>query len=201
MTTSSDITLDELFAATNARPKTAFGYIRASSLREKRKQQGDITTETQTDYIRSFAQREGIDIVGWIPDLNISGRREKFLSRKIMPAIERIKAGEAEAVIVYNVSRWGRSSVDHADGRQSADHLHGDSARSRQRIRRRKDHRQYRVDPEVPAGCAGTGDHRRRVAAVSRQAQRFRTARPSDATEAGAPGDRAVWCVSDAIGP
>jgi site-specific DNA recombinase len=112
MTNSSDITLDDLFALTNARPKTGFGYIRVSSLREIRRMQGEITTEVQTDYISSFADREGITIVGWILDLNVSGRREKFLSRKIMPTIKRVAAGEADCVVVYNVSRWGRSSIE-----------------------------------------------------------------------------------------
>lgn len=111
-TSLSDISLDELFELTNAKPKTALAYRRVSSLSEKRRQQGEITTESQKDYIDAFARREGITIVDWVDDLNISGRRDKFLQRKIMPTIERVKAGEADCVIVYNVSRWGRSSVE-----------------------------------------------------------------------------------------
>lgn len=115
MTTSlslSDITLDELFERTNARPKTAIVYIRVSSMRELRKMQGEITTETQDDYCKSFAAREGIKIVDVVTDLNVSGRRDKFLSRKVLPTIGRIKSGEADCVIVYNVSRWGRSTIE-----------------------------------------------------------------------------------------
>lgn len=109
---TNDITLDELFARTNANPKTAFGYIRVSSLNEKRKMDGEITVETQKINVETFAARERIAIVGWIYDLNISGRRSHFLQRKILPTIKRVADGEAECVIVYNVSRWGRSSVE-----------------------------------------------------------------------------------------
>lgn len=113
MTTSvSDISLEELFEQTNAHPKTGIVYIRVSSLREKRKQEGEITVETQEDYCKSFAAREGIKIVGVVRDPNVSGRRDKFLSRRVLPTIERISAGEADCVIVYNLSRWGRSVTE-----------------------------------------------------------------------------------------
>lgn len=106
-----DITLEELFAQTNADPKTAIGYRRVSSLREKRKQVA-ISPEIQTEYIEAAAARHGITIVDWVDDMNISGRREQFLRRKVLPTIKRIRNGEADCVMVYNVSRWGRSTLE-----------------------------------------------------------------------------------------
>lgn len=108
----SDITLEQLFEQTNKKPRTAILYIRVSSLREIRRMNGEITTETQEMNSRAFAAREGIEVIDVVFDLNISGRREKFLSRKIVPTIERIGKGEADCVIVYNVSRWGRSTIE-----------------------------------------------------------------------------------------
>jgi len=106
-----DITLEELFAQTNPDPKTAIGYRRVSSLREKKKHMA-ISTEIQTEYIEAAAARDGIRIVDWVDDMNISGRREQFLRRKVLPTIERIRNGEADCVMVYNVSRWGRSTLE-----------------------------------------------------------------------------------------
>src|SRR6266540_2093065 len=79
-----DITLEELFAQTNPDPKTAIGYRRVSSLREKKKHMA-ISTEIQTEYIEAAAARDGIRIVDWVDDMNISGRREQFLRRKVLP--------------------------------------------------------------------------------------------------------------------
>lgn len=107
-----DITLAALFARTNPDPKKLLAYVRVSSLTEKRKAEGEITVETQERVMQHFADINGKEIVGWVYDLNISGRRSKFLQRKVTPTIQRVHAGEAEGVLVYNVSRWGRSSLE-----------------------------------------------------------------------------------------
>jgi hypothetical protein len=75
MTSSPDISLEELFALTNSTPKSGIGHIRVS--------------RTST----------------------APARRDKFLDRRTMPTITRIEDGAADCVIVYNVSRWGRSSI------------------------------------------------------------------------------------------
>ncbi len=77
MTGSSDISLDELFALTNSQPRSGIGYIRVSSLRELRKMQGEITTQTQRDLIIAFAGTQGIEIVDWVENLNVSDRRDR----------------------------------------------------------------------------------------------------------------------------
>lgn len=94
-------------------PAAAFGYIRVSSFREQQRDEG-ISPEVQELAIRQFGAAHGIRIIDVISDLNINGGRERFLKRKILPTIERIKAREADAagVIVYNLSRWGRSQIE-----------------------------------------------------------------------------------------
>lgn len=106
-----NITLEEMFARTNPEPEELIGYIRMSSLREKRKGT-EISTEIQKSGIEGWAARQHPPkrIVDWVYDLNISGRRDMFLKRKILPTIQRVKDGEAQGVAVYNVSRWGRST-------------------------------------------------------------------------------------------
>ncbi|MCQ9706638.1 recombinase family protein [Streptomyces sp. BSP1] len=81
-------------------------YIRVSTWKEEK-----ISPELQRDAIAQWARRTGRRIVGWIEDLDVSGRHFK---RKIMRCIERIEAGEARGVAVWRYSRFGRDRTGNA---------------------------------------------------------------------------------------
>ncbi|MGW5304883.1 recombinase family protein [Streptomyces griseoluteus] len=81
-------------------------YIRVSTWKEEK-----ISPELQRDAISQWARRSGRRIVGWIEDLDVSGRHFK---RKIMRCIERVEAGEARGVAVWRYSRFGRDRTGNA---------------------------------------------------------------------------------------
>jgi site-specific DNA recombinase len=81
----------------------AIGYVRVSWAREEM-----IAPETQRAAITACAARKGYVIIAWAEDLDMTGRNFK---RKIMSVIARVKAGEAEAIIVWKFSRFGRERV------------------------------------------------------------------------------------------
>ncbi|WP_329148754.1 recombinase family protein [Streptomyces sp. NBC_01456] len=81
-------------------------YIRVSTWKEEK-----ISPELQRDAITQWARRTGRRIVGWIEDLDVSGRHFK---RKIMQCIERVEAGEVRGVAVWRYSRFGRDRTGNA---------------------------------------------------------------------------------------
>ncbi|MFE5674500.1 recombinase family protein [Streptomyces erythrochromogenes] len=81
-------------------------YIRVSTWKEEK-----ISPELQRDAITQWAKRSGRRIIGWIEDLDVSGRHFK---RKIMACIERVEAGEARGVAVWRYSRFGRDRTGNA---------------------------------------------------------------------------------------
>ncbi|WP_433465746.1 recombinase family protein [Spirillospora sp. CA-128828] len=80
------------------------GYIRVSLAREEM-----ISPGIQRAAITAWAARTGRRIVGWVEDLDNSGRNFR---RKVMQAIERIEAREAREIGVYRYDRWGRNAVE-----------------------------------------------------------------------------------------
>ncbi|WP_326678549.1 recombinase family protein [Streptomyces sp. NBC_01237] len=82
------------------------GYIRVSTWREEK-----ISPEIQRDAILELAKRTNRRIVGWVEDLDVSGRHFR---RKIMKCIERVEAGEVRGVAVWKYSRFGRDRTGNA---------------------------------------------------------------------------------------
>jgi hypothetical protein len=82
------------------------GYIRVSTWKEEK-----ISPELQRDAITGWARRTGRRIVGWIEDLDESGRTFK---RKIMSGIERVEQGEARGIACWRYSRFGRDRTGNA---------------------------------------------------------------------------------------
>lgn len=83
-------------------------YIRVSDTtgREDRL----ISHKVQADQCSRLADREGLVVVDTISDIDLSGRSsEKRAIRKI---IDRIERGEADGVVVWKISRWGRNTID-----------------------------------------------------------------------------------------
>lgn len=92
---------------TLAGPKTrrrAIIYIRVSQEKEE-----GYSPEQQLWACQQYAASYGIEIIGKpVEDLDLSGR--DFAKRKIKNIIERIRDGEADCVIVWQWSRFGRNN-------------------------------------------------------------------------------------------
>ena len=87
-------------------PRKALIYVRQSTYKEE-----SISPEVQIEQCLSHCRREGYEVVGEpIMDLDLSGRT--FTKRKIQPLIERVRSGEANTVVVWRWSRWGRNLVE-----------------------------------------------------------------------------------------
>lgn len=82
----------------------AIGYIRVSWLQEEQ-----ISPDVQESSITTYATREGYRIVKWIVDLDKSGRNFK---RRITEAITAVEDRSAQAIIVWQYSRFGRHRRD-----------------------------------------------------------------------------------------
>jgi len=76
------------------------GYVRVSTWREEA-----ISPEIQAEAITSWANRNGHRIIGWITDLDATGRNFK---RRIMQGITAIEEGAAAGIAVWKFSRFGR---------------------------------------------------------------------------------------------
>jgi len=68
--------------------------------------------EQQIMRCEQYAKQHNIQIVDIVRDLNLSGRT--FEKRKVIEIIERIQNGEAEIVLVWKYSRFGRSKLKNA---------------------------------------------------------------------------------------
>jgi site-specific DNA recombinase len=95
-------------SGTARRGKRLIVYVRVSLIGDR----GDdlISDDVQLDVCKRWAKREGMTIVDVVSDLDLSGR--EFTKRKITKVIERIRKGEADGVLVWKVSRWGRNLLD-----------------------------------------------------------------------------------------
>lgn len=85
--------------------RSAIIYIRVSTARENMK-----SPEQQLAICLAFCISRGIRVVGEpVEDLDLSGAG--FARRKIASIIERVKNGEADAIVVWEYSRFGRTLV------------------------------------------------------------------------------------------
>ncbi|MFI5808916.1 recombinase family protein [Streptomyces sp. NPDC051561] len=82
------------------------GYVRVSTWREEK-----ISPELQKSAIDEWARKTGRRIIGWIVDLDATGRNFK---RKIMRGVEGIEAGFARGIAVWKYSRFGRNRTGNA---------------------------------------------------------------------------------------
>lgn len=86
--------------------KRAIIYIRVSTEREEMQ-----SPENQLFACTEYAQRHGLRVVGEpVQDLDLSGR--SFGKRQVAAIIERVRAGEADMVLVWKWSRFGRNNLD-----------------------------------------------------------------------------------------
>jgi site-specific DNA recombinase len=89
-------------AAFRRRGRRCYIYVRVSTAREEM-----IAPELQESSARRWAVAHDMEVIDVIPDLDLSGR--DFAKRKIAWMIDQVKAGVADGVVVWQVSRWGRT--------------------------------------------------------------------------------------------
>ncbi|MFG3118666.1 recombinase family protein [Streptomyces sp. NPDC048197] len=82
------------------------GYIRVSSWNEEK-----ISPELQKTAIRDWARTNRKRVIGWISDLDATGRNFR---RKIMKGIEAVEARIAAGIGVWRYSRFGRNRTGNA---------------------------------------------------------------------------------------
>jgi site-specific DNA recombinase len=86
--------------------KRAIIYIRVSTEREEMQ-----SPENQLFACAEYAKRHGLRIVGEpVEDLDLTGR--SFAKRRITEIIERVRSGEADVVLVWKWSRFGRNNLE-----------------------------------------------------------------------------------------
>lgn len=88
-----------------AGPSRAIGYVRVSKAREEM-----ISPELQTTAISDYCERSKCVLIDVTQDLDATGRN--FARSGIQRVIERVEAGEANLVIVWKWSRFGRNVRD-----------------------------------------------------------------------------------------
>lgn len=88
-----------------ATPVRALGYVRVSKAREEM-----ISPELQVTAITDYCERTRAVLVDVITDLDATGRN--FAREGIQRLIERVEAGEANLVVVWKWSRFGRNVRD-----------------------------------------------------------------------------------------
>lgn len=86
----------------------AIAYLRVSKVGDRGEDL--ISDDVQADVIRRWAEREGVEIIDTVTDLDKSGREDT--KRQIGKTIDRVRRGEAQGIVVWKVSRWGRNLVD-----------------------------------------------------------------------------------------
>ncbi|MFF9284829.1 recombinase family protein [Streptomyces griseosporeus] len=84
------------------KPREPFvAYIRVSTYYEEK-----ISPDIQRSAIKAWAERNNAEIVEWIEDLDVSGRKMK---RKIADAMKWVESRRARGIAVWRYSRFGRS--------------------------------------------------------------------------------------------
>jgi DNA invertase Pin-like site-specific DNA recombinase len=85
----------------NTKREPFVAYIRVSTYYEEK-----ISPEIQRSSISAWADRNNAEIVDWVEDLDVSGRKMK---RKISTAIKAVEDRVARGIAVWRYSRFGRS--------------------------------------------------------------------------------------------
>jgi site-specific DNA recombinase len=84
-------------------PPRVIGYVRVSMAREAM-----ISPAIQRTSVTDWAARTGRTIVGWVEDLDQTGRNFR---RRITEAIAEVEAGNADEIAVWKFSRFGRNRL------------------------------------------------------------------------------------------
>lgn len=86
-----------------------FLYIRVSKIGDR--SDTLISDVVQEEVCRKWADQQGLVVMGDpVSDLDRSGR--DVTKRQINATIERVRRGEADGILVWKISRWGRNVLD-----------------------------------------------------------------------------------------
>lgn len=85
------------------------GYVRVS--KTKKEEKDGISPGAQKKAILAACRRKGYVVVRWIEDLDKTGRN--FARAGVQEAIRAVQDGEADVVMVWRWSRFGRTSTDY----------------------------------------------------------------------------------------
>ncbi len=189
--------------STLQQPKRAIIYVRVSRYRDKDEK---ISPELQIEACTTLAEREGMVIVDVLQNLNLSGKY--FAKRQIEQIIQRVARGEADVVLVWRWSRFGRDAtlssynikrLERAGGEIRAAKEDIDTSSSGGRLGRNTHLvvAEYEVDRSRESWME-THDHRRRRGVTHDGQLRFgygKCRRPAD----GDPDDRCEKCRAGAL--
>ncbi|WJN63148.1 serine integrase [Streptomyces phage phiScoe44] len=88
--------------------KRLIAYVRVSKVGDRGE---DLKSpEMQLAECQRYARSNGMEIVEVIQDLDLSGRTSE--KRQVGAIIEKVRKGEADGVVVWKYSRWGRDTED-----------------------------------------------------------------------------------------
>jgi site-specific DNA recombinase len=94
--------------------KRVFGYVRVSRV-AGRDENGDgaafISPKAQRESIDRWCQAYGIELVEAVEELDVSGGK-RVSDRKLGDLIQRTLDGEADGIVVWRLSRFGRNLAD-----------------------------------------------------------------------------------------
>lgn len=106
--------------------RRAIGYIRVSREGGRSQKNGGESYRTkamQEARIKELARQHGLKIVAWYTDENESGKDTKRPG--FQEALEAIKTGDAEVLVVAKLSRFARSVADTEGTVKALDDIHG----------------------------------------------------------------------------
>ncbi|MFE2043202.1 recombinase family protein [Streptomyces sp. NPDC059477] len=122
----TDLLIPPTFQASPHIGEPWLGYIRVSTWKEEK-----ISPELQETAINAWAKRTGRRIVGWIVDLDATGRNFR---RKIMQGIEQVERAEPVGIAVWKFSRFGRNDLGIAVNLARLEHAGGQLASATEEV-------------------------------------------------------------------
>lgn len=86
-----------------------YAYIRVSTVKQGEK---GVSLQEQRSAISAFAERNSLTIVEWVEERLTAAKRGRPLFSKMMT---KLRAGEAQGVVIHKIDRSARNLRDWAD--------------------------------------------------------------------------------------
>ena len=88
--------------------KNVIGYVRVSTLKQV---ENGYSIKSQKIQIEDYCKRNDLILVGILVDGGVSGKNNKQ-SKNYKRIMEMVRTGNIDGVVVYTISRFGRSLID-----------------------------------------------------------------------------------------
>lgn len=98
-------------SATKRRGNRVLIYIRVSALMGRKQGEDLISDEVQLAECMRVVRSEGLEVVGE-PIIELDKTGKTFDKRRIGEIIDKVDRKEIDGVVVWKVSRWGRTTID-----------------------------------------------------------------------------------------